>query len=175
LKTTITQTEGKINDILNRLDGVRKTGRGYMARCPAHEDKYPSLSITQGEDGKILLYCFAGCPVGEICTAMGIDLGQLFSDSRKRETFRGRRSSEQDFAELRRRAFIAMVEFRDLTKSLYEHYKLDTPAEILKAVQMLPLLEWYLEILTTKTNDEQIELLREGVITQWARLFNLQN
>jgi len=45
----------------NALGGRPKPGGGYMAPCPAHEDNTPSLSIDQGDNGKILLYCFAGC------------------------------------------------------------------------------------------------------------------
>ena len=41
--------------------GGRKTGAGWMARCPTHDDHEPSLSITPGEDGKVLLRCHAGC------------------------------------------------------------------------------------------------------------------
>ena len=174
MKTTITQTDEKVNSIIELLDGVRRSGRGYISKCPAHSDRHPSLSITQGEDGKILLYCFAGCNVNEICSAIGLKVTDLFNGVGK--TYHGeRRNAEQDFEELRRRAFIAMCEFRDLTLQLYNHYKLDTPAEILKAVQLLPQLEWYLEILTTKTSGAQLELLREGVLTQWAKLHNSQN
>lgn len=41
--------------------GGRKSGRGWTARCPAHDDHNPSLSVTDGDDGKVLVYCHAGC------------------------------------------------------------------------------------------------------------------
>ncbi len=41
--------------------GARKNGRGWTACCPAHEDHTPSLSIDEGEDGRPLLHCHAGC------------------------------------------------------------------------------------------------------------------
>jgi hypothetical protein len=41
--------------------GGRRAGAGWMARCPAHDDREPSLSIRQGEDGKVLVRCHAGC------------------------------------------------------------------------------------------------------------------
>ena len=44
---------------LDRLEGVRKVGDGYKARCPAHDDKNPSLSITEGAGGKVLVKCHA--------------------------------------------------------------------------------------------------------------------
>jgi putative DNA primase/helicase len=64
-------------EVLDRLTAVRKSGRGWTAQCPAHEDKQPSLSITE-TDGKILLHCFAGCTPENICTALDIRLSDLF-------------------------------------------------------------------------------------------------
>ena len=55
-------TVSTIADWLGLLEGVRKSGTGYKARCPAHDDKNPSLSVTEGDDGKVLVTCFAGCP-----------------------------------------------------------------------------------------------------------------
>jgi len=53
--------------VLDRLRGVMKTGpNSYMALCPAHDDKNPSLSVKEEENGKVLLYCHAGCiPPGD--------------------------------------------------------------------------------------------------------------
>jgi hypothetical protein len=53
-----------------------------MARCPAHADKSPSLSM-RGENGRVLLHCFAGCAVEDICAALGITVRELFADRRK--------------------------------------------------------------------------------------------
>lgn len=50
----------------------------YKTLCPAHNDKSPSLSIKQVENGKILIKCFANCSLGEICAAIGINVSQLF-------------------------------------------------------------------------------------------------
>ena len=50
-----------LQPILDRLEGVRRCGEGYMARCPNHDDHTPSLSIREGRDGRILLHCFGGC------------------------------------------------------------------------------------------------------------------
>ncbi|MGH8646770.1 MAG: hypothetical protein ACREX4_20845 [Gammaproteobacteria bacterium] len=46
--------------IARALSG-RKVGGGWMARCPAHDDHNPSLSIHDGDDGKVLVRCHAGC------------------------------------------------------------------------------------------------------------------
>ena len=41
--------------------GGRIAGGGWMARCPAHDDREPSLSICDADDGKVLVRCHAGC------------------------------------------------------------------------------------------------------------------
>jgi Toprim-like len=68
-----------IDALLSRLGGVSKKRQGFVARCPAHEDREPSLGITLGEDGRILLHCRAGCTVESVCAAIGIELRDLFS------------------------------------------------------------------------------------------------
>lgn len=59
--------------ILDRLEGVRSTGKGnFIARCPAHADKRPSLTIRELSDGRVLLHCFAGCDTEAVLTAVGM-------------------------------------------------------------------------------------------------------
>ena len=69
------------DELLARLEGVRQSGDGWTALCPAHEDHENSLSIGEGEDGRILLKCFAGCEVETIVGALGIELKDLFPRS----------------------------------------------------------------------------------------------
>ena len=65
--------------LLSRLDKVRPTGKGrWIACCPAHGDKHPSLTITETDDGKTLVKCFTGCSVYEIVSAVGLELSDLF-------------------------------------------------------------------------------------------------
>lgn len=60
-------------NILERLDGVRKTGSDkYVARCPAHADKTPSLSVREMSDGRVLIHCFGGCETEDILAAVGL-------------------------------------------------------------------------------------------------------
>jgi hypothetical protein len=68
----------KTQEILLRLKGVRHSPQGWMAQCPAHGDRNPSLSIRDGE-GTILLHCFAGCTVEAICAALRIKITDLFA------------------------------------------------------------------------------------------------
>lgn len=64
--------------ILDRLMDVRRSGSGWTARCPAHADRSPSLSICEGDDGRVLLHCFAGCTVESICQALQTRVSDLF-------------------------------------------------------------------------------------------------
>ena len=67
--------------LLSRLDGVRRTGTGrWLARCPAHEDKSPSLSVREMDDGRILLHDFAGCDVEHVLGAVGLTYDALFPE-----------------------------------------------------------------------------------------------
>ena len=72
-------------DLLDRLEGVLERGPGrWIARCPAHEDRRPSLSVRELEDGMILVHDFAGCPTLDICHAIGIEYRDLFPERRIR-------------------------------------------------------------------------------------------
>ncbi|MHB8423258.1 MAG: toprim domain-containing protein [Leptospirales bacterium] len=68
------------DDILSRLQRVRKSGKGWTAKCPAHEDRNASLSVKITEEGRLLAHCFAGCSFDEIREALGLD-GERFSPS----------------------------------------------------------------------------------------------
>jgi hypothetical protein len=62
-----------LEDFLSRLSKVRKGYSGnYTALCPAHDDRNPSLSITQKDD-RVLIHCFAGCSFEEILAAIDVD------------------------------------------------------------------------------------------------------
>jgi energy-coupling factor transporter ATP-binding protein EcfA2 len=59
-------------EILERLERVQKSGDGWIACCPAHDDRSPSLSISEGTNGKLLLHCHAGCSFEEIIAALDL-------------------------------------------------------------------------------------------------------
>ncbi len=64
--------------LLERLDGVRRSGAGWEARCPAHEDRRASLGVAEGQDGRALLTCHAGCDTAAIVSALGLTMADLF-------------------------------------------------------------------------------------------------
>lgn len=71
----------RAGELISCLDKVRRSGRGWVAQCPAHDDRTPSLSIREGYLG-ILIRCWAGCSLDEICTALGLKPCDLFYDTR---------------------------------------------------------------------------------------------
>lgn len=67
-----------LDDFLGRLDGVVKSVSGWTAKCPAHDDHSPSLSVGIGEENKLLLNCFAGCKLDAILDALGLEGSSLY-------------------------------------------------------------------------------------------------
>lgn len=67
-----------------KTDGVaarfnaKPCGKAFVARCPAHDDNRPSLTIAEGRDGRTVLHCFKGCDVEAIVRAVGLSLADLF-------------------------------------------------------------------------------------------------
>jgi hypothetical protein len=65
--------------VLDRVENPRQSGTGrWMCKCPAHEDRGPSLSIRELEDGRVLIHCFAGCGAGDVLAAIGLRMSDLF-------------------------------------------------------------------------------------------------
>jgi hypothetical protein len=70
----------RIEGLLDRLERVRKAGAGFVARCPGHLDRSPSLSIREADDGRILVHDFGGCSVLDVVASIGLKLRDLFPD-----------------------------------------------------------------------------------------------
>jgi len=73
--------------LLSRLQKVKGRNGSWTACCPAHNDKGPSLAIREADDGRILLHCFAGCPVDSVVGAIGMDMTDLFPPNSKRRDY----------------------------------------------------------------------------------------
>ena len=70
-----------IDALLDRLDGVKQTAPNrWIARCPAHDDHSPSLSIRELADGRILIHCFPGCDPSDVLAAVGLQMTALFPE-----------------------------------------------------------------------------------------------
>jgi hypothetical protein len=65
--------------LLDRLECVKQRAPGrWLARCPAHPDRSPSLSVRELEDGRLLVHDFGGCEVGDVLRALGLTFSDLF-------------------------------------------------------------------------------------------------
>lgn len=86
---TTSITTRPVDAVLAKLEGVRHTGpEQWEARCPAHEDRSPSLSVGIGDDGRALLCCQAGCQLDAITAAIGMTIADLYPPRERPE--RGR-------------------------------------------------------------------------------------
>jgi hypothetical protein len=116
----------RVEECLSHLESVRTSRDGWLARCPAHDDRSPSLSIRES-NGKILLHCFAECSPEAICQALGIKVSDLFSKPHTMPKPKPRivRDAEKRIAGLRSRLTPRERE-RGVTVVLADERSLDT-------------------------------------------------
>lgn len=83
--------------IIPLLNNVHYTGpRKASALCPGHEDKQNSLSVSEGDDVKLLLKCYAGCEIEKIVSAVGLTMADLFKPSSRAAYRRDRKAEEKN-------------------------------------------------------------------------------
>ena len=94
-----TTIDSPVQRVLDRLVTWRKVGDNqYQARCPAHNDREPSLSISAGRDGRAILHCHAGCTFDAIVSALGLQTRDLFpSNGRAQSTSEKRIVATYDY------------------------------------------------------------------------------
>jgi hypothetical protein len=68
----------ELRRVLELLPGHRQQGDHYSAKCPAHDDRTASMTVKVGNNGSVLLHCFAGCSIVSICSALGLKQRDLF-------------------------------------------------------------------------------------------------
>jgi hypothetical protein len=79
-----------IDEFLSRLDRVKRSGKNSEARCPAHDDRHASLSIREGDDGRVLLKCHAGCKPEDVVAGIGLGMRDLFPEGGGGDTYPSR-------------------------------------------------------------------------------------
>lgn len=73
-----------LDKVLSCLDKVKPAGTNkWKACCPAHDDKSPSLAITETSDGTVLLKCWVGCTAQDVVSAIGLELRDLFPGEKR--------------------------------------------------------------------------------------------
>jgi hypothetical protein len=88
--------------------GARAAGTGrWIARCPVHPDKSPSLSIAAGRDGRVLVRCWVGCDLAAVLKSAGLSMSSLFPSGApptpEQRIGLGRRSARQRLARVEER------------------------------------------------------------------------
>ena len=82
----------KLDNIVSRLFKAKKTGSdSWVACCPIHDDKNPSMTVREAENGKILIHCFAGCEINDILASIGLTIQDVMPDSAPDELRRSRK------------------------------------------------------------------------------------
>ena len=67
--------------LLSKLHKVKRASNNrWLACCPAHPDKRPSLALRELDDGQVLIHCFAGCNVEEVLHAVGLEFDALYPE-----------------------------------------------------------------------------------------------
>lgn len=79
--------------LLSRLQGVRKYGKGWRANCPHGHQSKGTLSLTEADNGAVLLKCFAGCDTAAVLATLGLSLADLFPERIKATTPEQRRET----------------------------------------------------------------------------------
>ena len=140
MQPTLLKKRGKkavtFDEFLACFPEVRYTTRGAMVPCPSHDDRTPSLSVAEGDGGRILIRDFAGCSAKEILLAMGLTFSDLWPDResqrwrpiRKRWRFDWRRVSADllfHAESLQIRAETTLAVARDLTIDGWTDRELD--------------------------------------------------
>ena len=74
-----------VENLVSRLH-AKRSGKGWIAKCPAHQDRKPSLSIDEGSDGRALLKCHAGCSTDAVIAALGLTRRDLFPVTSHRQS-----------------------------------------------------------------------------------------
>lgn len=78
--TTETPVQRALNALVDAGCGPRRSGGGWQARCPAHEDSNPSLSVNEADDGRVLLHCHTGCDLASVLVAAKLTTADLFPE-----------------------------------------------------------------------------------------------
>ncbi|RMH23667.1 MAG: DUF3987 domain-containing protein, partial [Planctomycetota bacterium] len=88
-------TEKVLAALSGRGIKIHRSGKGWSAQCPAHEDRNPSLSIATGDDGRCLINCHAGCATKAIVEALGLEMKDLMPERPKPASQAGKKAARQ--------------------------------------------------------------------------------
>lgn len=161
-----------IQILISRLKGVRGHEGRWQAECPAHEDRLPSLSLSEGKNGAILLHCHAGCTPKSVLEAVGMEFSDLFAEGKpKPKPIPIKQNAKSGFEAWREKAMMERaVKLRMRDQNVIEAEKalelgLIDEDGFWSTVGLMyrgySLMEWEFEVLRTGTTVECVEIYRE--------------
>lgn len=100
-----------LSSLLQRLEYFRELGRDkYISRCPAHDDRSPSLSIKECNDGRVLVHCFAGCETEDVLSAVGLTFADIMPERIGKHSYKPQRfDARQVLATLDHEALVVAI------------------------------------------------------------------
>jgi hypothetical protein len=131
-------------DIARALNG-RREGRSWMARCPAHDDRNPSLSITQADD-RVLVHCFAGCSwqaVISVLQSRGLWAGTPSTSLPCKDVPKVSRPVADDVHARQRIARQVWSETKPLGGTLGEHHFIEHRKLDIRALDLTHAVRWH--------------------------------
>ena len=72
----------RLTDVVARFAGAKQSGDVWALKCPAHDDRVASVSMSEGDDGRVLVHCHAGCSTADILASVGLTVADLFAAPR---------------------------------------------------------------------------------------------
>ena len=120
-----------LRNLLLLLENVKGKDRNFTALCPAHDDKNPSLSITE-KDGKILLRCHAGCDVKNIVSALGLEMKDLFTSESRASEPRSSKTPSNSHSSPSSKNITAIYDYRDENGTLIHQTVRREPKQFLQ-------------------------------------------
>lgn len=158
----------KTQTILAQLKKVKTSVKGWTACCPAHEDSNPSLSIDEGDDGKVLLHCHVGCKTEEIVAALGLTMADLFPESESKADSPRSKPSRADADPDRNWPNIATQFAKQFSSEYMQQLALILGLPV-EAFEAMPLIGYYLksDCFTFPETDAKGKVI--GIITRRLR------
>lgn len=86
-----------VDALLGHLERVHRSGRGWRADCPNNHKTRGSLSVSQGDDGRILLHCFVGCGASDVLGALGLSMTDVMPERLRDPSPEARRAARASF------------------------------------------------------------------------------
>lgn len=97
--------------LLDRLEGVQRSGSGWRARCPSCNGRSRKVSVSEADNGAVLVHCFGGCAAGDVLQAVGLSLADMFPERLAADTPEDRRTRRQAAVESQWGAALEVLEF----------------------------------------------------------------